>query len=67
MESREKVSIKDYVKQFDQFTKKDQLKIADLISKRTFEKRWMELDAFLPDSELSDDEIVTEVKTARNA
>lgn len=67
MEAKNKTGINDYLSQFDSFRKKDQLKIAEIISRKAFEKQWKDFDDFLPDVEMDEGEIVEEVKNVRNA
>lgn len=50
---------------FKQFSKKDQLQIAKKINSLTFEQQWELLDAELPDVEISDEEIMEEVRAVR--
>lgn len=50
---------------FNQFSKEDQLKIADKILQQTFEEQWQALDAELPDVEMTEEEIMAEVRAVR--
>jgi len=50
---------------FNQFSKEDQLKIADTILQQAFEEQWQALDAELPDVEISEEEIMAEVIAVR--
>lgn len=51
---------------FNQFSKEEQIQIAEKISLQTFADRWALLDEELPDTdELSEEEIMEEVKAVR--
>ncbi len=62
-----KASVEDFVTSFEKFSRKDQLEIAHLINKKTFLAQWKELDAFLPDVNMSESEIMKEIKQVRSA
>lgn len=62
-----KIGIKEFLQLFNQFSKEEQIKIAEKIASRTFADRWALLDKELPDTdELSEEEIMAEVKAGRN-
>lgn len=63
----ESLSINNYLKIFLQFPEKDRVKIAEKINQLTFADRWQEMDAYLPDVGLSEDEIMKEVTAVRYA
>jgi len=63
----ESISISDYIKLFLSFSKTDKVKIAEKINELTFTERWDILDHELPDSKLSEDEIMEEVYKVRYA
>jgi hypothetical protein len=50
---------------FNQLSKKEQLEVADKIDKKTFDDRWQLIDAELPDTTFSDEEIMNEVRAVR--
>lgn len=61
----ETVSINKVLQLFNMLSKSDQLKIADRIDKQTFEERWLLLDSTLPNTEISDEDIMREVRAIR--
>lgn len=62
-----KIGIKEFLLLFNQFSKEEQIQIAEKISLQTFADRWALLDEELPDTdELSEEEIMEEVKAVRN-
>jgi hypothetical protein len=63
----EKISVPRFLSIFKRFSASDKIKIADQIDRETFEVRWKTLDAELPDVELSDEEIMDEVRSVRYA
>jgi hypothetical protein len=63
----EKISVPRFLNIFKKFSASDKLKIADQIDRETFEVRWKQLDAELPDIPMSDQEIVDEVRALRYA
>lgn len=61
-----KIGIKKFLLLFDQFSKEEQIKIAEKIALQTFADRWALLDEELPDTdEITEEEIMTEVRTVR--
>lgn len=50
---------------FELFPRTEQLKIARTLWQKTFAEQWMKLDAELPDTDISDDEILTELMAVR--
>jgi hypothetical protein len=61
-----KIGIKEFLLLFNQFSKEEQIKIAEKIALQTFADRWTLLDNELPDTdELSEDEIMAEIKAVR--
>ncbi|MCC7173527.1 MAG: hypothetical protein IT459_24000, partial [Planctomycetes bacterium] len=51
---------------FNQFSKEEQIKIAEKIALQTFADRWVLLDKELPDTdELSEEEVMAEIKAVR--
>ena len=61
-----KVTIPRFMDYFYQFSKKQQSDIVTEINQATFSQRWAELDKMLPDAEISEDEIMKQVKAVRN-
>ena len=61
-----KIGIKKFLLLFNQFSKEEQIKIAEKIALQTFADRWALLDEELPDTdEITEEEIMAEVKTVR--
>lgn len=61
-----KMGIKEFLQLFNQFSKEEQIKIAEKIALQTFVDRWALLDKELPDiTELTEEDILTEVKAVR--
>jgi len=61
-----KIGIKEFLLLFNQFSKEEQIKIAEKIVLQTFADRWALLDKELPDTdELSEEEIMAEIKAVR--
>jgi hypothetical protein len=53
-----KIGIKEFLFLFNQFSKEEQIKIAEKIARQTFTDRWILLDKELPDTdELTEEEI----------
>ena len=50
---------------FELFPRAEQLSIANTLWQKTFAEQWMKLDAELPDTDISDDEILTELMAVR--
>ncbi len=61
----EKITVPDYLTMFEKFSPSEKLKIAEKISQKAFAERWKMLDAELPDVEISDEEIMDEVRAVR--
>ncbi len=61
----EKITVPRFLTIFKKFSASDKIKIADEIDRETFEARWKVLDAELPDVEMSDEEIMDEVRAVR--
>ncbi|MEI6408131.1 MAG: hypothetical protein WCR52_02000 [Bacteroidota bacterium] len=61
-----KMGVKEFLLIFKQFSKEDQIKIAEKIALQTFKDRWVLLDEVLPDTdEFSEADIVAEVNAVR--
>lgn len=61
-----KIGIKEFLLLFNQFSKEEQIKIAEKIALQTFADRWILLDKELPDTdELTEEEIMAEIKAVR--
>jgi hypothetical protein len=52
---------------FNKLSKPEQLDVFEQISERTFAERWKIIDAELPDSKISEDDIMEEVRAIRYA
>lgn len=52
---------------FNLLSKAEQLEITEKINKQTFQQRWEVVDNALPDTELSEEDIMTEVRAVRYA
>lgn len=63
----EQLSVPKFLQLFENFSDEDKIKIADLIDRETFESRWKSLDSELPDVDMSDEEIMTELRAERYA
>jgi hypothetical protein len=61
----ETVSVSKVLQLFNMLSKPEQLEIADQIEKQTFKERWQIMDKSLPDSNLSEEDIVQEVRAIR--
>ena len=62
-----KMGINEFLRLFNQFSKEEQIKIAEKIALQTFADRWALLDSALPDTdELTEEDIVLEVKATRD-
>jgi hypothetical protein len=64
-EIMETAGVNKILQLFNMLSKSDQLKIADRIDKQTFEERWLLLDNTLPNTEISDEDIMKEVRAIR--
>ncbi len=62
----DKVTVPRFMDYFYQFPKKQQSIIAEEINQATFSQRWSALDKTLPDLDISDDDIMKQVKAVRN-
>lgn len=65
MQSAGNINITQFLQLFNQFSKEDQLKIADKILQQTFEEQWLALDTEMPNVEMSEEEIMAEVRVVR--
>jgi len=61
----ETVSVSKVLQLFNMLSKPEQLEIADQIEKQTFRERWQKIDKSLPDSDLSEEDIMREVRAVR--
>ncbi|MGC2234896.1 MAG: hypothetical protein WA584_01875 [Pyrinomonadaceae bacterium] len=61
----EKITVPRFLTMFEEFSPSEKLKIAEKINQKTFAERWNALDAELPDAEMSDEEIISEVRAVR--
>ena len=58
-------SINKVLQLFNMLSKPEQLEIADRIDKQTFSDRWSLANNSLPDADLSEEEIMNEVRAVR--
>lgn len=63
----EQLSVPKFLQLFEKFSAEDKIRIADQIDRETFESRWKALDSDLPDVEMSDEEIMAELRAVRYA
>ncbi|MES2110287.1 MAG: hypothetical protein V4577_16130 [Bacteroidota bacterium] len=61
----ETVSVSKVLQLFNLLSKPDQLEVANKIEKQTFEERWKLMDQSLPDVDISNEEIMHEVRAVR--
>ena len=61
----ETVSVSKVLQLFNLLSKPDQLEVAKKIEKQTFEERWKLMDQSLPDVDISNEEIMHEVRAVR--
>lgn len=60
------MGVAEFLSLFMQFSKEEQLKIAEKISLQTFDDQWRLLDEELPDTdEISEEDIMAEIKAVR--
>ena len=61
-----KIGIKEFLWLFNQFSKEEQIKIAEKIALQTFTDRWVLIDKEMPDTDdLTEEEIMAEIKAVR--
>lgn len=60
-----KITVPRFLTIFKKFSASEKIKIAEQIDQQTFADRWALLDAELPDTEMSDDDIMAEVRAVR--
>ncbi len=61
-----KIGIKEFLLLFNQFSKEEQIKIAEKIALQTFADRWILIDKEMPDTdELTEEEVMAEIKAVR--
>ena len=58
-------SINKILQLFNMLSKPEQLEIADRIDKQTFNDRWVLANDSLPNLDISDEEIINEVRAVR--
>ena len=61
----EKITVPRFISIFEEFSPSEKIRIAEQIDRQTFAERWKLLDAELPDIEMSDEEIMDEVRAVR--
>ncbi len=62
-----KISTEEFIALFSSFSKAQQTKIAKTLYEATFKEQWQVLDSELPNVELSETEIMREVKAVHYA
>ncbi|MCG3167528.1 MAG: hypothetical protein POELPBGB_03320 [Bacteroidia bacterium] len=60
------LKVNDFLSMFELFNNKDQLKIATVIQKKTLAERWNEFKKRLPDTDITEEDVIKEVKAVRN-
>lgn len=66
LSGKNKMGVAEFLSLFMQFSKEEQLKIAEKISLQTFDDQWRLLDEELPDTdEISEEDIMAEIKAVR--
>ena len=60
-----KVTVLRFMNYFYAFSKKERQKIVQQINQSTFKERWDELDKILPDLDLSEEQVMNEVRVVR--
>lgn len=61
----EKISVPRFLTLFRKFSSSEKVKIAEQIDQETFAERWTFLDSDLPDIEISEEDIMDEVRAVR--
>ena len=61
----EKITVPRFINIFKKFSPSEKIRIAEQIDQQTFAERWKLLDMELPDLEMSDEEIMSEVRAVR--
>lgn len=58
-------SVSKVLQLFNMLSKSEQLEIAEKIGKKTFKERWILMDELLPNVEISEEEVMNEVRAVR--
>lgn len=58
-------SVNKVLQLFNLLSKSEQLELVSKIEKQTFKERWKLMDEFLPDVDISEEEIMEEVRAVR--
>jgi hypothetical protein len=61
----ETASVNRVLQLFNRLSKSEQLEIADRINKQTFDERWQLLDSLLPNADVSEEDVMNEVRAVR--
>jgi hypothetical protein len=61
----EAASVNKVLQLFNLLSKSEQLELVSKIEKQTFKERWKLMDEFLPDVDISEEEIMEEVRAVR--
>ncbi|GEM_PF-932606 len=59
------LTVAKFLALFSQFTRAEQIQIARTLLEKTFAEQWELLDAELPDVEISEEEIIKELRAVR--
>ncbi|MBX2926619.1 MAG: hypothetical protein KF852_02185 [Saprospiraceae bacterium] len=66
LSGKNKMGVSEFLSLFMQFSKEEQIKIAEKITLQTFDDQWLMLDKELPDTdEVSEEDIMAEIKAVR--
>jgi len=60
------LSVKDFLSLFEMFSSQERMTIASSIQQKTLAQRWDALGKRLPDTGISEDEVMEEVKAVRS-
>lgn len=66
MKTTDRISVRRFLHLFESFSQRQQLKIAEVIRKKTLTEKWSELKKSLPNLDFSENEIMDVVKAVRN-
>lgn len=61
----EALSVSKFLSLFELFSNRDKKRIADVIQRRTLADRWADLETRLPDTDISEEDVMAEVKAVR--
>lgn len=61
----EALSVSKFLSLFELFSNRDKKRIADVIQRRALADRWADLETRLPDTDISEEDVMAEVKAVR--